>query len=464
MHAMEPDVNNRYATADEMLMDLEEFRKNPATNFSYISNDNLALTRERTLQATREVPTGTILKADSILPKPVRTPPRNNDLTREEYRRVNRRATRTSALVGVFLIIIFLVAVSIFIWKNFLNDIFNPQEESVTIPKFVGQNYSDIMENTDYTQLYDFTVTEEYSNDVNEGVVISQSPAPDRTQKLPASGIIDVNLTVSKGEEPVQTMPNLVNMDYRQAVILLDNMKLKLNIVKTDEYNDDYTKDYVISTLPQAGEPLVEGGTVYITYSNGPEIQKTTVPMVEGSSLTAAENRLKGYNLAWEVEYVEDEEIPENRVISQDIMAGEEVPINTVIHLVVSSGPASRRRRARIRRRRRARILRRRSSRRRGGVVVAAAAAEPLMKTGVIFKAISGFYTVETGTGTIECKARGRFRRDKITPLVGDTAEITVTDDGRGYWRRSNQGKTPLYGRPSPIWTSLSSLHRPPYP
>lgn len=54
------------------------------------------------------------------------------------------------------------------------------------------------------------------------------------------------------------------------------------------------------------------------------------------------------------------------------------------------------------------------------------------MKTGVIFKAISGFYTVETGTGTIECKARGRFRRDKITPLVGDTAEITVTDDGQG--------------------------------
>ncbi len=54
------------------------------------------------------------------------------------------------------------------------------------------------------------------------------------------------------------------------------------------------------------------------------------------------------------------------------------------------------------------------------------------MKTGIILKAISGFYSVETEDETIVCKARGRFRRDKITPLVGDVAEITLTDNGQG--------------------------------
>ncbi len=54
------------------------------------------------------------------------------------------------------------------------------------------------------------------------------------------------------------------------------------------------------------------------------------------------------------------------------------------------------------------------------------------MKTGVILKAISGFYYVESGNETIECKARGRFRREKITPLVGDIAEITDTGEGTG--------------------------------
>ncbi|NLA87206.1 MAG: ribosome small subunit-dependent GTPase A [Clostridiales bacterium] len=54
------------------------------------------------------------------------------------------------------------------------------------------------------------------------------------------------------------------------------------------------------------------------------------------------------------------------------------------------------------------------------------------MQKGIIFKAISGFYYVEIENETIECKARGRFRRDNIKPLVGDIAEITITGAGKG--------------------------------
>jgi ribosome biogenesis GTPase len=54
------------------------------------------------------------------------------------------------------------------------------------------------------------------------------------------------------------------------------------------------------------------------------------------------------------------------------------------------------------------------------------------MPTGIILKAISGFYYVEAGTETIECKARGRFRRENVTPLVGDRVEVTVTGEGKG--------------------------------
>lgn len=54
------------------------------------------------------------------------------------------------------------------------------------------------------------------------------------------------------------------------------------------------------------------------------------------------------------------------------------------------------------------------------------------MPTGIIFKAISGFYYVKAGQETIECKARGRFRRDNVIPLVGDRVEISVIGEGRG--------------------------------
>ena len=43
---------------------------------------------------------------------------------------------------------------------------------------------------------------------------------------------------------------------------------------------------------------------------------------------------------------------------------------------------------------------------------------------GIIIKAISGFYYVETECGIVECKAKGVFRKKGITPLVGDTVVI----------------------------------------
>lgn len=54
-------------------------------------------------------------------------------------------------------------------------------------------------------------------------------------------------------------------------------------------------------------------------------------------------------------------------------------------------------------------------------------------REGIIFKAMSGFYYVEADGETVECRARGRFRLDKITPLVGDRIRFNDSEDGKGY-------------------------------
>lgn len=51
------------------------------------------------------------------------------------------------------------------------------------------------------------------------------------------------------------------------------------------------------------------------------------------------------------------------------------------------------------------------------------------MAQGVILKGIGGFYYVETSEGVFECKAKGKFRKDKLKPLAGDKVEITVRND-----------------------------------
>ncbi len=54
------------------------------------------------------------------------------------------------------------------------------------------------------------------------------------------------------------------------------------------------------------------------------------------------------------------------------------------------------------------------------------------MIEGVIIKALSGFYYVKTADGIVACKARGRFRLDGTSPLVGDRVQIALEKDGSG--------------------------------
>lgn len=61
---------------------------------------------------------------------------------------------------------------------------------------------------------------------------------------------------------------------------------------------------------------------------------------------------------------------------------------------------------------------------------------------GTIVKGIAGFYYVKTHEDIIECKARGKFRHDQLTPMVGDKVEIEVKN-GKGVmdkiYPRTNQ-------------------------
>lgn len=49
---------------------------------------------------------------------------------------------------------------------------------------------------------------------------------------------------------------------------------------------------------------------------------------------------------------------------------------------------------------------------------------------GLILQGIGGFYYVETADAVYECKARGSFRREGITPVAGDRVEIAVQESG----------------------------------
>ena len=55
------------------------------------------------------------------------------------------------------------------------------------------------------------------------------------------------------------------------------------------------------------------------------------------------------------------------------------------------------------------------------------------MVTGRIQKALSGFYYVDTGSEILQCRARGKFRKEGISPLVGDLVEVRELGNGEGF-------------------------------
>lgn len=70
-------------------------------------------------------------------------------------------------------------------------------------------------------------------------------------------------------------------------------------------------------------------------------------------------------------------------------------------------------------------------------------------ENGFILKSIGGLYLVESPLGVLECKARGIFRKQNISPVAGDKVRVDEISDGRGviseiYSRKNSILRPPL--------------------
>ena len=60
---------------------------------------------------------------------------------------------------------------------------------------------------------------------------------------------------------------------------------------------------------------------------------------------------------------------------------------------------------------------------------------------GTIIKALSGFYYVSAENSVYECRARGKFRLDGTSPLVGDRVSFAISGNGKGYIEKVHERK-----------------------
>ncbi|MDR0904722.1 MAG: PASTA domain-containing protein [Oscillospiraceae bacterium] len=351
MHAMEPKLNARYATADELLRDLEDFRKNPAIVFHYAPPS--VNTAEQGV--TRPIPSATELakvqppkdSSRSVIARRTESP-RRVEPTRTAHRENRKLSAKTTVLIAIAGTLAIALGAVLFMWNYILKDMFDPDIEYFETQDFVGQVYREVRTNTEYLLNYEFRVSENstYNEIFEEGIIYDQEPKAHHREER-GDNRIPVTVFVSLGKRPMPKMPDLTNQDYRAAqnavnAINSDNPELNLNlkVVPQGRVSDSVTKDLVIDTIPKAGETLTPNMTISIIYSEGPEIVMVEVPDLYGLTLSAARLELESRNLTPdEPEYVDPSHDEPQDTVVFNTQKNEMVPEHTLIKLQVSNGP-----------------------------------------------------------------------------------------------------------------------------
>jgi serine/threonine-protein kinase len=173
-------------------------------------------------------------------------------------------------------------------------------------------------------------VTEENSDRVEQGKVISQSP-PQSTQLDKGSR---VNLTVSAGVREV-SVPTLLGLSLNEARNALRDAGLQLGTAK--EVPSDKDRNVVTKASPEEGTTVEAGSEVDLEYASG----RNTVPKVTGDSESDARAKLEEAGFEVDVSQREDPD-PANagKVIEQSPAADRTARLGSTVTIVVATAPA----------------------------------------------------------------------------------------------------------------------------
>ncbi len=238
------------------------------------------------------------------------------------------------AAVIILAIVGFAVARAAGIFKSgsSLNISSSSSKETVKVPDVTGMTEEEA-KTTLNSQNLGFEVTSrEESEEYEEGLVSSQTPASG--QKV--SKNTKVTVVVSSGLVGQSiTIPDVTGMTEDEALKALNDAGFK-NVTSSYSYSDSVGEGNVISTTPSANTNGSKDTKITMTVSKGAE--KQTVPDVTGQTESDAQNSLASVGLTGSVTYEYSSSVAQGKVISQSLAAGKKVAAGTTVGLVVSQG------------------------------------------------------------------------------------------------------------------------------
>ena len=320
MKAMANDIEKRYPSADAMLADLEEFRKNPDTDLNFTIKSLQTPVSE---EATQPLP--------SVQSIPMhRNEPANSKVEPEEKPVIPKWLIYTGiALVSVAVIF----ALFHMIFGSFDKE---PEPTEFEVPSLLGMTLDEARADSRIDGIFTIEQIGQRSDDeYAAGEIVEQSPIA----KSVVKGNRVISVLISTGVK-TDVMPPLIGQEHRTGVIQLKNLDMNLEIQHTEQYSDDIAMGCIMETIPAAGGTLKAGETVVLVVSKGSDTKPIPVPTFLNIDINTVMQQLTDLNLViGEVTHANSETVPEGCVIQQSIAPKVEVTPGTKIDFIVSDGP-----------------------------------------------------------------------------------------------------------------------------
>ena len=340
MKAMAPDLNQRYGSADEMLEDLKEFRKNPDMKISSAASaPHIVDEPTVVVPAVRTTNQGEQERRLRDHPQPERREHRRREVVDDDdYDEPPQRGGGiVPALIAILIILLFISGM-VYVLYNFLFKGMFDDVQEYPVPSVLGYTLDDLEQNKSI--LGDFTVEvggTVYNADYPEGQICNQTPD---ANSMAREGDMTITVTISGGEDNMY-MVDVTGWDARMALQTLQN-EMGLRVVQEYASSDTITQGYVISYTPMKGTQVGKGHLeeVTIVISSGPESQPVVVPRFINVNFDQIQSQLDSLGLKLgKVEYHHNDEYAEGRVFWQSIGERNEVEQGKAIDFWVSLGP-----------------------------------------------------------------------------------------------------------------------------
>ena len=317
LRAMANDLKDRYASALDMIADMDELRKDPVKEFPVVTPKAATQEKPKPRPAEEEKP-------DQPVQRQQRKP--------RDYMEAELGRGRIATIAVVSCCVVAMVAVVIFLVLLANGGLFAKETVTYEVPDLMNKNFDTLGK---YEGIQIVKQDEFYSDTYPAGYIMDQLPVAGTTVEAGRT----VFVIVSLGPKPPDvTMPDVVGKTKAEALAMLMGLNMGLDVQIEEIHYDNVAEGEVISASVAKDTVLYKGQKVVLTISLGKKVITMSMPKLVGKSKVDAERMMalrEFTNISW---VPVDSVMPEGTVVGQSVEAGVEIDINAPIVIEYSTG------------------------------------------------------------------------------------------------------------------------------